>query len=48
MDDDVRTVIEGTAKGRGRHGVVDDQRDSRIVRDLGKRGNVADHAPWVR
>ena len=48
MDDNVRTVIEGTTKGRGRHGVVDDQRDPRIMRSLGNCGNVADHAPGIR
>ena len=40
VDDDIRTELKRTAENRGGEGVVDDQRDAHVVRDVGKALDV--------
>ena len=47
VDHDVGAVRDRPAQVGRRHGVVDDQRNARGVRDLGNRLQVADHAVRV-
>ena len=47
MNHDIGTPIERTQQVGRRQGVVDDQRDSRRVRDLGNRFQIDDQAARV-
>ncbi len=47
MRHDVRAVFERTAQHRRGHRVVDDQRDAVIMRDIGNRRDVGDHAARI-
>src|SRR5208337_430962 len=47
IDDDVSTPLDGTAEGRRRGSVVDDQRHSFLVRDLRQLLNVNDVELWI-
>ncbi len=48
MEDDVGAVLERTAEIRRGEGVVDDEGDARIMRDLGYGFDVGDEAAGVR
>ncbi len=47
MGDDIRAVLERAAQHRGRHGVVDDQRNAAVMRDIGDRRDVGDDAARI-
>ena len=47
VDGDRRPPLEGAAEVRGRHGIVDDQRDPCAGRDGGDRFKITDHTAWI-
>ena len=47
MNDDVGAVIDRTQQDRGRHRVVDDERNSMPGGDGGQRSNIANVSGWI-
>jgi|GEM_PF-5178849 len=45
--EDIRAMLDGPPQGRGRHGVVDDQRDARILRHRRNRLDIRDDAARI-
>src|ERR1700733_10289622 len=47
MHHDVGAVLDRPAEIRGGERIVDDQRQTRLMRDIGDSLDIDDHAPWV-